>query len=105
LTNLDYNISIIGGALGAGYGWYIGFRRTVDCKINSGNINRSIRDNNDSNQSLGFGNLSTEELAMMAQLATQDAIRDLHQKGISTYGMQDGIIYETNPVTSTKFSC
>ncbi len=94
--------AIVGGALGAGYGWYIGFRRTVDRKINSGNIYQPTCNNTDSNQLIDFGNLSTEELAMMAQLATQDAIRDLHQKGISTYGMQDAIIYDINPVTNTK---
>jgi hypothetical protein len=38
----------------------------------------------------------------MAQSATQDAVKDLHHKGISTYGMQDGIIYETNPLTNNQ---
>jgi hypothetical protein len=107
--------AIIGGLLGAGYGWYLGFRKPTDRKsdrasapiddraeIENGSNARSIEVDNDPNLAIDFGDLSTEQLAMMAQSATQDAVKDLHHKGISTYGMQDGIIYETNPISNTK---
>jgi hypothetical protein len=107
--------AIVGGVLGAGYGWYLGFRKPTDrmfdltsapiggrAELENGSNARSIEVDNDPNLAIDFGDLSTEQLAMMAQSATQDAIKDLHQKGISTYGMQDGIIYETNPMNNTK---
>ncbi len=88
--------AIVGGALGAGYGWYLGFKKTVKQKYTSENIDRSsIGDPIDSNESIDFYNIPTDTLAMMAQTATKDAVQDLHHKGISTHGMRDGIIYET----------
>jgi hypothetical protein len=114
--------AIVGGVLGAGYGWYLGFRQTTDrtsglerieTENNNPNLESfimpqininggSIEVNNDPLLAIDFSDLSTEQLAMMAQSATQDAVKDLHQKGISTYGMQDGIIYETNPMNNIK---
>jgi hypothetical protein len=99
--------AIVGGALGAGYGWYIEFRQATarkspSEKIESENIDRSIVDDNETNLDIDFYNIPTETLAMMAQSATKNAVEDLHQKGISTYGMQDGVIYETNPNTDTQ---
>jgi hypothetical protein len=107
--------AIVGGVLGASYGWYLGFRQTTDrksdrasapigdrAKSENGSSTRSIEVNNARNLAIDFGDMSTEQIAMMAKSATQDAVKDLHQKGISTYGMQDGIIYETNPLTNTK---
>jgi hypothetical protein len=99
--------AIVGGVLGAGYGWYVGFkqattRKSTREKITSENIDRSISDATDSNPAIDFFDLPTEQIALMARAATKDAVTDLHHKGISTYGMQDGIIYETNPVTNTK---
>ena len=41
--------------------------------------------------------MSTEKIVAMAQSATLNAVKQLHSKGISTYGMQDGTIYETKP--------
>lgn len=88
--------AIVGGALGAGYGWYIGFKKTVKQKYTSENIDRSsIGDPIDSNKSIDFYNIPTDTLVMMAQTATKDSVQDLHHKGISTHGMRDGIIYET----------
>jgi hypothetical protein len=88
--------AIVGGALGAGYGWYLGFKKTVKQKYTSENIDRSISsDLTNSNQSIDFYDIPTEQLAMMAQEATKDAVENLHHKGISTHGMRDGIIYET----------
>lgn len=88
--------AIVGGALGAGYGWYIGFKKTVKQKYTSENIDRSSIDNPiDSNKSIDFYDIPTDTLATMAQGATKDAVNDLHHKGISTHGMRDGIIYET----------
>jgi hypothetical protein len=116
--------AIVGGVLGAGYGWYLGFRKPTDrtsgldrietdnnnpnlesfvmqqININGGSI--EVIEVNDPNLAIDFGDLSTEQLAMMAQSATQDAVKDLHHKSISTYGLQDGILYETNPVNNTR---
>jgi hypothetical protein len=91
--------AVIGGLLGAGSGWYMGFVTTTDrksskTKIESQNI-ELIANNPD--RSINFYDLPTEQLAMIAQSATKDAVKDLHQKGISTYGMRDGVIHETNP--------
>ena len=44
-----------------------------------------------------FFNLSDEAIAALAQEATKAAVKDLHDRGISTYGMRDGIMYETKP--------
>ena len=44
-----------------------------------------------------FVSMSTEQITAMAQSATLNAVKELHSKGISTYGMQDGTIYETKP--------
>jgi hypothetical protein len=93
--------------VGAGYGWYVGFRQATTRKspsenIKSENIDRSIVDNNEIERAIDFGDIPTEQLVMLAQSATTDAVKDLHQKGISTYGMRDGIIYETNPITDTQ---
>jgi hypothetical protein len=54
-----------------------------------------LKDTIDSNKSIDFYDIPTEQLAMMAQAATKDAVENLHHKGISTHGMRDGIIYET----------
>jgi hypothetical protein len=88
--------AIVGGALGAAYGWSIGFRKTAKQKYPNQNIDRSISsDLTNSNQSIDFYDIPTEQLAMMAQEATKDAVENLHHKGISTHGMRDGIICET----------
>jgi hypothetical protein len=88
--------AIVGGALGAVYGWSIGFRKTAKQKYPNEQIDRSISgDLTNSNQSIDFYDIPTEQLAMMAQEATKDAVENLHHKGISTHGMRDGIIYET----------
>jgi hypothetical protein len=88
--------AIVGGALGAAYGWSIGFRKTAKQKYPNEQIDRSISgDLTNSNQSIDFYDIPTEQLAMMAQEATKDAVENLHHKGISTHGMRDGIIYET----------
>ena len=44
-----------------------------------------------------FFNLSDVAIAALAQEATKAAVKDLHDRGISTYGMRDGIMYETKP--------
>jgi|GEM_PF-1869265 len=44
-----------------------------------------------------FASMSTEKIAAMAQSTTLNAVKELHSKGISTYGIQDGMIYETKP--------
>ena len=41
--------------------------------------------------------MSTEKIAAMAQSATLNAVKELHSQGISTCGIQDGIIYQTKP--------
>jgi hypothetical protein len=88
--------AIVGGALGAVYGWSIGFRKTAKQKYTNQNIDRSISgDLTNSNQLIDFYDIPTEQLAMMAQEATKDAVENLHHKDISTHGMRDGIIYET----------
>jgi hypothetical protein len=88
--------AIVGGALGAVYGWSIGFRKTAKQKYTNQNIDRSISgDLTNSNQSIDFCDIPTDTLAMMAQESTKDAVKNLHHKGISTHGMRDGIIYET----------
>ena len=51
----------------------------------------------ESTPTTSFVSMSTEQIAAMAQSATINAVKELHSKGISTYGMQDGIIYETKP--------
>jgi hypothetical protein len=99
--------AIVGGAVGAGYGWYVGFRQATTLKstrekITSKNVDRSIVDNNEIERVIDFGDIPTEQLVMLAHSATTDAVKDLHQKGISTYGMRDGIIYETNPITDAQ---
>ncbi len=95
--------ALLGGVLGAGYGWYLGFRKpTESIKIESTHHARSISDDPLTTQSIDFYDLPTEQLAIMAREATTDAVKDLHYKGISTYGMRDGIIYETNPITDTQ---
>jgi hypothetical protein len=38
-----------------------------------------------------------EEFAALAKESVREAIADMHAHGISTYGMRDGIIYETKP--------
>lgn len=88
--------AIVGGALGAVYGWSIGFRKTAKQKYTNENIDQSsIGDPIDSNKLIDFYDIPTDTLAMMAQEATKDAVKNLHHKGISTHGMRDGIIYET----------
>jgi hypothetical protein len=107
--------ALVGGAVGAGYGWYVGFRQATTRKstrekITSKNVDRwrslsigeSIVDNNEIDREIDFYDIPTEQLVMLAQSATTDAVKDLHQKGISTYGMRNGIIYETNPITETQ---
>jgi hypothetical protein len=37
------------------------------------------------------------DIAKLAREATQEAVRDLHAKGISTYGEREGISHETKP--------
>jgi hypothetical protein len=54
------------------------------------------------NSQIDFYDLPTEQIVSIAQQATQDAVEQLHQKGICTYGITDGILYETNPVTNTR---
>jgi hypothetical protein len=44
-----------------------------------------------------FFDLTDEEISKLAKEATRAAVKDLHDRGISTYGMRDGIIYETKP--------
>lgn len=97
--------AVVGGLLGAGSGWYMGFvtapdRKSPRTKIESKNI--ELIPNNNLDQSINFYDLPTEQLAMIAQSATKDVVKDLHQKGISTYGMRDGIIYEINPNTDPQ---
>ena len=44
-----------------------------------------------------FFDLTDEEISTLAQAATRAAVKDLHDRGICTYGMRDGIMYETKP--------
>lgn len=48
-------------------------------------------------QTTNYFDLSDQEIASLAQEATRAAVKDLHERGISTYGMRDGIMYETKP--------
>jgi hypothetical protein len=56
----------------------------------------------DDNQAVDFCDIPSEKLAALAQEATQNAVKELHSKGISTYGMRDGIVYETKPVVEER---
>jgi hypothetical protein len=44
-----------------------------------------------------FFEMSDEEISELAKESTRAAVKDLHDRGISTYGMRDGIMYETKP--------
>jgi hypothetical protein len=44
-----------------------------------------------------FFDMTDEEISNLAKEATSTAVKDLHDRGISTYGMRDGIMYETKP--------
>jgi hypothetical protein len=44
-----------------------------------------------------FFDMTDEEISALAKEATSAAVKDLHERGISTYGMRDGIMYETKP--------
>ncbi|PSB58220.1 hypothetical protein [Chamaesiphon polymorphus] len=44
-----------------------------------------------------FFDITDEEISTLAKEATKAAVKDLHDRGISTYGMRDGIMYETKP--------
>jgi hypothetical protein len=44
-----------------------------------------------------FFEMTDEEISTLATEATRAAVKDLHHRGISTYGMRDGIMYETKP--------
>jgi hypothetical protein len=44
-----------------------------------------------------FFDMTDEEISNLAKEATSAAVKDLHNRGISTYGMRDGIMYETKP--------
>ncbi|WP_310417760.1 hypothetical protein [Chamaesiphon sp. OTE_8_metabat_110] len=45
-----------------------------------------------------FFDMTDEEISALAKQATSAAVKDLHARGISTYGMmRDGIMYETKP--------
>jgi hypothetical protein len=50
-----------------------------------------------SSKTNSFFDLSDEEISSLAKESTKKAVSDLHQKGISTYGERDGIVYETKP--------
>jgi hypothetical protein len=49
-----------------------------------------------------FFDLTDEEISNLAKEATKAAVKDLHDRGISTYGMRDGIIHETKPNSETE---
>lgn len=44
-----------------------------------------------------FFDMTDEQISDLAKEATKAAVKDLHNRGISTYGMRDGIMYETKP--------
>jgi hypothetical protein len=44
-----------------------------------------------------FYNITNDEISTLANAATKLAVKKLHDRGISTYGMRDSIIYETKP--------
>jgi hypothetical protein len=44
-----------------------------------------------------FFDMTDEEISELAKESTSAAVKDLHDRGISTYGMRDGIMYETKP--------
>jgi hypothetical protein len=44
-----------------------------------------------------FYNITDDEISTLANEATRFAVKKLHDRGISTYGMRDGIMYETKP--------
>jgi hypothetical protein len=45
----------------------------------------------------GFLDFPTSSLAQLATAATQAVVADLHHQGISTYGIRDRVLHETNP--------
>jgi hypothetical protein len=46
---------------------------------------------------VSFFDMTDEEISELAKESTRTAVKDLHGRGISTYGMRDGIMYETKP--------
>jgi hypothetical protein len=48
-----------------------------------------------------FFDMTDEEISALAKEATRTAVKDLHERGISTYGMRDDIMYETKPSGET----
>jgi parvulin-like peptidyl-prolyl isomerase len=44
-----------------------------------------------------FFDISIKKLALIAQDATIDSVKSLHEKGIPTYGVEDGILHKTKP--------
>jgi hypothetical protein len=44
-----------------------------------------------------FFDMTDEDISALAKEATRTAVKNLHDRGISTYGMNDGIMYETKP--------
>jgi hypothetical protein len=44
-----------------------------------------------------FFDMTDEAISELAKESTRAAVKDLHDRGISTYGMRDGIMYETKP--------
>jgi hypothetical protein len=44
-----------------------------------------------------FYNMTDDEISTLAKEATRAAVKNLQDQGISTYGMRDGIMYETKP--------
>jgi hypothetical protein len=44
-----------------------------------------------------FFDMTDEKISELAKESTRAAVKDLHSRGISTYGMRDGIMYETKP--------
>jgi hypothetical protein len=44
-----------------------------------------------------FYNMTDDEISTLVNEATRLAVKNLHDQGISTYGMNDGIMCETKP--------
>ncbi|WP_309728613.1 hypothetical protein [Chamaesiphon sp. OTE_75_metabat_556] len=44
-----------------------------------------------------FFDMTDEAISALAKEATRTAVKNLHDQGISTYGMNDGIMCETKP--------
>jgi hypothetical protein len=44
-----------------------------------------------------FFAMTDEEISTLLNEATRAAVQEFHDRGISTYGMKDGIMYETKP--------